>query len=295
VYLTDDELIELVTERIRSKSSNIGEIDSILADIERLNIKLAKSEEHRSRFLSIIRNSFHNPLFGMITLVDSIKKEVKEESSIFEKVSLLNLELQSLNYQINNVVSASEIEASQLEMNISTFSLQLLLQDVDSSLLFLKERTGSSVKIDNSIEDIVQDREKLQVILTNLLSNAISLNTDKSEPILIKVFSDESLIVIDIINSGEVALSRDTLFSAFKESEGEHYNRESQGLGIGLSIVKSYMEFLGAEISYTVDDGHTRFRAIIDNLQTAEEDESISFDFDFDFDEEEFDIDGTTI
>ena len=298
VYLTDDELVELVADRIKTKSSQGSEVETILADIERLNLKLAKSEEHRSRFLSIVRNSFHNPLFGMISLVDSIKRELKEDSAVSEKVDMLNLELQFLNYQINNVVSASEIEASQLEMNLSQFSIEALLQDIDESLQFLKERSNSSIKIRSDVQDIVQDREKLQAILVNLISNALSLNTDHTTPIEVNIISDENLVAIDIINSGEMELSQDGIYSAFKESRGDHYNRDSQGLGIGLTIVKSYIEFLGGEINFEIEDGKTRFRIIIDSFdKSIEEDDSSSFDldFDFDFDEEEFEFDGKTI
>jgi light-regulated signal transduction histidine kinase (bacteriophytochrome) len=299
VYLTDDELVELVADRIKTKGSSRGvEVESILADIERLNMKLAKSEEHRSRFLSIVRNSFHNPLFGMITLVDSIKRELKEDSAISEKVDMLNMELQFLNYQINNVVAASEIEASQLEMNLSEFSVKALFADIDNSLQFLKERSGSSIKISSEVDDIVQDREKLQAILVNLLSNALTLNTEKEKPVRVSIFSDENLIAIDIINSGEMELSKDGIYTAFKESRGDHYNRDSQGLGIGLTIVKAYIEFLGGEINFDVEDGETRFRIIIDSFEkSSEEDDTLSFDLDFgfDFDEEEFDLDGKTI
>jgi light-regulated signal transduction histidine kinase (bacteriophytochrome) len=299
VYLTDDELVELVADRIKAKNSSRGvEVSSILADIERLNIKLAKSEEHRSRFLSIVRNSFHNPLFGMITLVDSIKRELKEDSKISEQVNMLDNGLQFLNYQINNVVAASEIEASQLEMNLSEFSIKSLLKDVDKSLQFLKEQSKSSIKIESEVDEIVQDREKLQAILVNLISNALTLNTVPSEPVTVSVFSDENLVAIDITNSGEMELSKDGIYTAFKESRGDHYNRDSQGLGIGLTIVKAYIEFLGGEINFDVDSGKTRFRIIIDNFETkVEEDDNISFDLDFgfDFDEEEFELDGKTI
>jgi signal transduction histidine kinase len=313
--ITDEQLIEIISERISKKESEHTKLknylsklnfmhleekskNELLDELADLSSRLAHLEEHRSRFLSIVRNIFNNPLFGMLTIIDSTQNELSTNQTLKsngeflflkENIEMLNNELLYLNFQINNIVSAAEIEDSQLELNISSFSLNKKIDEIVSSLKFSLQ--DGLITIVKKMEDniwVAQDDEKISLILSNLVANAISLNQG-NEPVLINVEKSEESVTIEIKNNGVYDLKENEIFAAYKQLN-EGYDRESQGLGIGLTIVKSLSDFLGAEVNfYSEDNTQTVFSVKFPNLKdindSKDNDEfDLFFDEDFDFD-----------
>lgn len=282
--LSDKDLIELVSRRLKERTQKISELEFMFSKMEEMNEKLIRSEENKSRFLALIRNEFNNPLFGMITMF----KEFLNESSN-ESMQIVYKEMLKLNFQLNNIMAAAEIENDVLEKNISEFDLYALLTDLKESFNYLYQEKNISIKyhIDESISTLNHDREKLFVVLNNLLDNALKFSPDKSE-IDLNIMIEKEKISFLITNTGNIINEKEFLES-FKDNNCD-FSQEKRGLGLGFSIIKAYCDFLNGDFEIKHVDQLNKIKIILPFYKDIDDDvfgdELDSFDFgDFDDDD----------
>lgn len=223
--------------------------DECFKELEHLSQKLINAEKSRDRFLSLIRNEFDNPLVSMTSLMKILEKSLKGKEE-YETFRLVYLDMLKLNYQLNNIVAMAAVETGVLEKNLSMFSIKAMLDDIDDALLHLSENKHFIVLRNfNCADELYHDRDKIYTILLNLIGNAYEYSTSKTE-IVIDVFEDDNKLFFSVKNRGDKIKDPDIIFDAFYQ-ENEGYARAHQGLGVGLSVVGAFVDFLGGEIFVT--------------------------------------------
>jgi signal transduction histidine kinase len=100
--ISDDEIINLVTKRIREREKKVKELEFMFAEMEEMNKKLLHSDESKSHFISLIRNEFKNPLFGIIPVIENMLLKNEDDPNAAdqenEEVRLIYNELQNIFY-----------------------------------------------------------------------------------------------------------------------------------------------------------------------------------------------------
>ncbi len=237
--------------------------DECFRQLEKLNHKLLEAERSKDRFLSLVRNEFDNPLVSMVTLLKILDKKLKEKNpEEYESLHLVYMDALKLNYQLSNILAVAEVETGVLEKNVTLFSINAMLNDIDDSLAHIFENKNISVKKTVScVDEIYNDRDKIYSILINLIGNAYEYSTPGSE-VSIEIFEDDKKLFFTIKNRGEEIKDAHMIFDAFYQQE-QSYNRRYQGLGVGLSVVGAYVDFLRGEIFVTRDGDYNVFVAQI--------------------------------
>jgi signal transduction histidine kinase len=230
---------------------------------EKLSAKLIEAEKSKTRFLSLIRNEFDNPLVGMVVLLGQLHKSMKKRNDEdFETLDLVYMDALKLNFQLSNIIAVAAVETGMLEKNTTIFNINSMIDDIDSALGFLFEE--KHLKVSRNIqcsEEIFNDRDKIHSILINLIANAYKYCTPNTE-VGIELFEDDGKLFISIRNRGDKIKDANAIFDAFYQQK-EGYNRVSQGLGIGLSVVGAFIDFLGGNIFVTRDGDSNVFVASI--------------------------------
>lgn len=284
--ISDNDLINQISKRLQEKKDKVVELQETYKELEKLNEKLVISEGNKSKFLSLIRNEFNNPLFGLIPLLEEL---LKNETNDIKKemLGLVYSQTLSMNYQLNNVMVVAEIETNMLEKSNSVFRVESIVADIIHTVSFVYQ--DKKIKVNTNIEakdEICNDREKIYTILDNLLSNAFEFSKENST-IYLDIHELHKNLIFRIQNDGYEKVEKDKIFDTFHHST--KYNRKSKGLGIGLSVVKSYIEFLGGKIDVEVDGESNVFIFNIPNTKGDCKDmfvnniDNCSFDFDDDF------------
>ncbi len=233
-----------INESIKSSAtieSNSEEVQELFETLEDMNMKLIESEKARTRFLSLIRNEFDNPLVGMVSLMGQLHATLKENGGEdFELLHLAYMDALKLNYQLSNIVSAATVETGVLEKNLSLFSIVSMLDDIDNALMYIFENKKNIVVKNVSCPDtIYNDRDKIYTIIINLLANAYEYSEANTE-VKIEIFEDEQKLFIIVTNIGLEIKDKKAIFDAFYQ-QVQVFNRTHQGLGIGLSITKLFI------------------------------------------------------
>ena len=228
-------------------TSNIHEeykkLEQHLAEV---NEKLLKSERLKSDFLSNIKNEINNPLTSMLGLLHQIMTNGGDAGKMISNAKLIYNEAYELNYQMRNIFCAAEIEAGEIAPFLVRVNMSHLIDEMVESIQFKAKRKKIKLVTNVSIDGwIVSDRQKLELILLNLVSNAIKFSSDGSE---VKIEADRSSggeMVLKVIDQG-IGISESNL--------GEIYDRFNQldtgtrkeygGHGLGLSIVHSLVDLL---------------------------------------------------
>lgn len=225
---------------------------------EKLNAAIARAEESdrlKSMFLSNMSHDIRTPMNAIVGF-----SEMLMDPGISQKEStrFLNIIINSgdaLLRLINDIIDISKIEAQQLKIIKSDFSLNELLSDL--YLSFSEEMSRNKLENFRLVVSKQQpeqdymlytDNVRLRQIFSNLIGNALKF-TDRGSIEFGYIFSDPKVFCFFVRDSG-IGMPKDKLdyiFERFGQIEETH-DRNKGGTGLGLAISKSLVELLGGAI-----------------------------------------------
>lgn len=232
----------------------MDEVTFLSRKILDLNKQLIESEKAKSRFLSLIANALNNPMTVLLGIIPKLAPPSGDpREAIF---GLAHEELLLLDFRVQNLVMAAEIESGSVSISNASVDINELLQEVLEALKYSIKARNMTIVVNCSVNDrVVTDPQKLHIILINLVANACDYGIEGSS-INIEVVLVDSEISISVKNQGHEPDVEYTaqLFTRFAEGpEGKH------GLGLGLSVVRELTQWLGGHVDYIAEDSTVKF------------------------------------
>ncbi len=253
--IDSNELIREIQRRFLERETTIKDMNLMMKKMEEINKKLLKAEENKSKFMSIIKNEFNNPLSSMLSLSTSLLK-----TSSDEKVTFIGKTIQEeallLNFQINNIITAAEIESGTLDLQTTNVDFKDMILQVKEELKYPIINKKAQVKFTISSENnFSYDREKVYRIIINLVSNAVEYSPNNSV-IEIEILEETKDFKITIKDYGEgiEENEKDKIFNRFYQAH-TGMNRAHRGQGLGLSVVQDLVNFLDGSINFKSEIG----------------------------------------
>lgn len=241
----------------------IAELNSENADLTRnlykVNEKLRDSEKLKGHFISNITNEIVNPFASVLALAENIKQlKTDEIEKAHRMAELIYEEAFHLDFQLKNIFAASLIEAGtevpqigEVRINVlGNYMLNYFSSQLEKKKIKLAVTYSNHVVPETNIV-FLSDRDKLEMIVKNLVSNSIKYSPNDSEIHLEFIFENGKLS-IEVTDQGKgiQADNREIIFDRFKQLD-EKINSINTGHGLGLSIVQAYTELLGGKINLT--------------------------------------------
>ncbi len=231
-------------KEIQNKISAENKVKKAFQKEKELNLLQAK-------FLSLVSHEFKTPLSGILTSISLIDKYNKIDLN--ENIDNHVLTIKKLVYQLNSVLDdflyLEKTETKKVKYEITKFLFCDFLTNIIVNLKTVLKKGQKIEFVPNKEKTIVfQDKKIVDIILRNILYNAIKYSPDHSV-IKIKV-SANKYIKVKISDSGIGIPLKDQkhIFERFFRAKNAlHY----QGTGIGLNIVKYHVEELGGSINFT--------------------------------------------
>jgi signal transduction histidine kinase/DNA-binding response OmpR family regulator len=210
--------------------------------------KLSALEHLKSEFISIAAHELRTPLSIITTYVDLLqRKSQAEESNYLIEVSHAVGRLTRL---MNDMTNLKLLEARQVEVERAELSLPQLVAGVVERLEPLAESKGQSiaVRIGEGIPSVNADGPKIELVLQNLISNAIKFTPAGGE-ITIEADASESGVRVAVRDTGSGIPEEEWewIFKPFYQLESSLI-REHEGMGIGLPLAKNLVELHGGRI-----------------------------------------------
>jgi len=264
-----------------------AQIEKLKNELQLVNQKLLNAEKVQSDFLSNIKNEINNPLTSILGLLKVVTNNPSDHQSNGDITQMIYKEVYNLNFQMRNILTAAEIEAGQAVINVSRFAIKETFTQLVHAHADLDNDINQLVSIELiGDEYFVTDREKLSIIISNLLSNALKFSKDIRK-VSIKAKHEENGNLEIYVTDYGVGISENDLklvFDRFKQLD-TGTRKEFSGHGLGLAIVHALVSMLNGTFSLkSSEDTGTTFVVTLppigDNLDDSvfyDDDEGILF------------------
>jgi signal transduction histidine kinase len=294
--LTDEQLLTEIKRRLDENAAKLLEEKKLTSELNEVNDKLIASEKLKSNFLSNIRNEINNPIASILELSKNIAQGEITQEMMSSFAKLIYSEAFDLDFQLRNIFLSAEVEAGESPLMVISVKIQHLLGNIIQQFSHRIEKKGIKVEWSNSIDEnqiFKTDSEKLHLIISNLIANAIQFNHENG---WIKIESEiiDNVLNIKVSDSG-IGINQDEqdkIYDRFYQIESGSIKTYG-GHGLGLSITKALVDILEGKISLKSQLGEgSEFLIQLPNLESesADDDTFSSDGNDFLFDNDEDDM-----
>ncbi|MCH4553886.1 PAS domain-containing sensor histidine kinase [Aestuariibaculum lutulentum] len=259
-----------ITERKNYTTNLENQVEERTKQLEKALNKEKELNELKTSFLSLVSHEFKTPLSAILTSCELLNKYQLEEQQDKRNKHIKTVvdKVHFLNNILNDFLSVEKLETGKVNYRFSDFKLSKVINEaVYDANMHLKE--GQQIKYPENIDDlsIYQDEKIIQLILSNLLYNAIKYSHESTSIELI-VKQDNNTTTIKVIDQGIGIPEKDQkhIFERYFRAENV---LNTQGTGIGLNIVKNHLENLGGSICFeTKEDIGSTFIITFPNTAT---------------------------
>lgn len=219
--------------------------------LEEALLRAEQSEHVKTSFLSNISHEIRTPLNSLLGFTDLIEDSTREHLSPEEKefFKIIRDSGARLMRTVHEILDISQMEAGAYRLRLETFDLVELLTEV--TLLFkpVIETKGLKLIIENNIPQAVveADRELIKEALGNLLDNAMKYTESGRIRITLADNRQKYILIMEDTGIGMSEEYLSDLFDIFTQESSGH-NKKYQGLGLGLSIAKRYLDVNKVEV-----------------------------------------------
>jgi GAF domain-containing protein len=228
-------------------------------EIQDKSRQLEVASQHKSRFLANMSHELRTPLNAILgyteLMADGIYGELPEKTvGVLKRLESNGRHLLGL---INDVLDLSKIEAGQLTLELSDYSLEDIAQTVRSTLepLAADKKLAFKVEVAPKLPPGHGDGRRLTQVVINLVGNAIKF-TDTGE-VVIKATAANGSFHLSVCDTGPgiSAANQAKLFQEFQQADNA-VTRKKGGTGLGLAISKRIVEMHGGKIWVESQLGH---------------------------------------
>jgi PAS domain S-box-containing protein len=212
--------------------------------------------EMKSRFVSMASHEFRTPLSAILSSTSLLDHYTSEEQAQkrAKHIDRIKTSVRNLTAILDDFLSLEKLEHGKVEVHNSEFHLKDFIEDViDEMEGMLKKKNQKVVFSYKGKNEICQDKKILRNVLLNILSNAIKYSPeDKEINVTAEVVNDIAKISVKDEGIGIPAEAQKDLFGKFFRARNVS---NIQGTGLGLNIVKRYLELIDGHISFVSMEG----------------------------------------
>lgn len=204
-------------------------------------------EELKINFVSLISHDLKTPI-AKIQAVTSRLRTLPCSTEIQDDLTKIDKYSKELHRYIQNVLKLLQVETSKFKLNIDSVDLNLLIHEIVTELQSVAQEKQVSISLDLApLFPIDGDYQLIKEIFLNLIQNAIQYSNPQSQVKIIVVEQDH-FIKVRITDQGMGIPSEELPFLFHKFYRGKNSSINQQGSGLGLYLVKYFIELHNGKI-----------------------------------------------
>jgi len=239
---------------IRDKSDEIQREKDLLYAMKRAE----ESDRLKSSFVANLSHEIRTPINVITGFLEVLNQDdiKKEEQVVY--VDLLKKSTDRILATLNDIIEISKIEAGQAVLTETQINLNEIMDFLYNIFKKESETKGIALECIKTLENrdalIIVDRPKLVTILTNLLKNSFKFTEKGDVSFGYRLDNEKLTFYVKDTGIGIPENRKEMIFNRFVQAE-QTMNRPYEGAGLGLSIVKAYVEMLGGKIMVNSTQG----------------------------------------
>ncbi len=250
-------------EKEKSLAENMEEIEKqkkIIKNLSNLYDTTIQYDKEITDFFTNIIHELKTPIsviLGAIQLLDLKLENLPEEQARYSKTfQIIKHNCYRLLRLTNNLLDFARLDSGYLKLNPVNCNIVSLTEEITQSVMPYARQKRIDLVFEARHEEISTaiDMEKIERVLLNLLSNAIKF-TGQGGKVLVAVRSLENKVLITVKDTG-IGIPREKqkeIFERFRQV-GSNQSRDQEGCGIGLSLVKSFVDLHQGSITLTSEE-----------------------------------------
>jgi len=260
--------IDAATAELQQRMNELARANEEIAGLYRQaqdNLEQVQQLDRlKSRFLSMASHELKTPLTSISGLSQVLLRRMKrrleqgwpsrtewedEQRAHIDRLELLNSQTARLGRLIDELLDVSRIESGKLDFHLAPIDLSELVAEVVERLQLTTSKHTIELDVDGVMDEpVTADRDHLEQVLDNLVSNAIKFSPEGG-PIRVAVRSMSDEVVLSVHDSG-VGIEPgqlDAIFGLFYQAE-DPVSRKTGGMGLGLFISREIVNRHGGRI-----------------------------------------------
>lgn len=234
-------------------------------ELRRAYEKEKELSELKSRFVSMASHEFRTPLSAILSSADLIEAYIRDDQQEkrLRHTARIKSSVANLTGILNDFLSLSKLEEGKVGVQPVHFLLFGFIDETLDEMTGLL-KPGQHIRKDLPEEDVELfiDKKVLKNIFFNLLSNAIKYS-DPGTPIDCRIQIDNRMMHLAVADQG-IGIPKEEQQHVFTRFFRAHNAENIQGTGLGLNIVKRYVELCGGSITFESELGKgTTFSCIL--------------------------------
>jgi PAS domain S-box-containing protein len=244
--------VSLTVSPIRNRLGQVIGASKIARDIterKRLFSELERANRMKDEFLATLSHELRTPLNAMLGYTRVLKERATDEQ-MQRAAEVIERNSQTLAQMVSDILDVSAVAAGKIRLEIEVCDL---LDVVDAAIAVVQ--TAADAKGVTLVRDVPSepvelqaDPRRLQQVLWNLLSNAVKF-TPGGGTVTIRVAVKAANVVVTVTDTG-IGIEPTFLPLVFKRfsQANERATRESGGIGLGLALVRHFLELHGGTV-----------------------------------------------
>ncbi|MBX2946331.1 MAG: response regulator [Cyclobacteriaceae bacterium] len=206
---------------------------------------LRELDHLKTKFFSNITHEFRTPLTLIQGPADNLLEKTTDKETV-QQLNLIKSNAQRLLKLINQLLDLAKLDANETKLDKKPLNLASLCRATIAQFTSMAESRNISFQwqLTEPIPTVVGDEEKIETILINLMSNALKFTPSGGN---VKVFAqfqdDKFLFKVEDTGRGIPANKLEHIFDRFYQVEASD-SSHAEGTGIGLALVKEYVELM---------------------------------------------------
>jgi two-component system, OmpR family, sensor kinase len=236
-----------------------NELINLQRELSKKNAELARLNELKNQFLGMAAHDIRNPLGIIMSFADFLEEETEGILSSEHRnfLNIINTTAEFLLKMIEDLLDISKIESGKLSLNLKpTDFIELTEKNVKlNNTLASKKDIAIKLSFNEKPVMLLIDKQKIEQVLNNLLTNALKFSYQGSE-VKMNIVKKENTVLTEVVDSGVgiKASQIETIFQPFNKASSQGTAGE-KSTGLGLTIVKKIVEGHGGKISVESEEG----------------------------------------
>jgi PAS domain S-box-containing protein len=206
----------------------------------------------KSTFLANMSHELRTPLNSILGFSNMMQQDKSLSASQIEILDIINRSGEHLLSLINDVLEIAKIEAGRVQLEVSTIDLHTLLRELSDMMHLRAKQKGLTLELDQCPDlprYIKCDEARLRQIIVNLLGNAVKFTPAGKITLRLRTRENKNEhLIIEVEDTGP-GISKDDQQKLFRPFAQLQSGNEQGGTGLGLSLVKQYVELMDGDVS----------------------------------------------
>lgn len=240
-----------ILEQLCTQIASAIKITQLYALEREKRMKLEVEEKERLQFLNALAHELKTPLTAIVASAGLLFEELEEERGS-PRIRLTQNIIRATNRleaRLSELLDMAKMESLGFKLTLDLLDIRLLLENIASELLPVANEKRQSLTLDipPSVPMVKTDRQRLEQILLNLLTNAIKF-TGEGGRIQLRLIRKEAELVVEVEDSGPGITEEEQarIFTPYYRIEADR--QRFSGLGLGLTLSKQLVELHGGRI-----------------------------------------------